>query len=106
MIKYIIYTTTNEHPRTINTPKNGRVNYTAYKCETYESLVTTACHLANTGVRFTVEGVYTKAPKPPKWVQWEYLATGRLYYAPDTWNDSRMVAEFGGIAEEWHRVEE
>jgi hypothetical protein len=69
---YRIYVASNEHPRTINTPRNARTNYTCFECATKADVVAKFLELKAQGVtpyemrtpacnactiRYTAEGV-------------------------------------------------
>lgn len=47
---YRIYIHSNEHPRTINTPCNGRTNYTCFECATKEEVLAKYLELAEQGI--------------------------------------------------------
>lgn len=50
MKAYHIYIHSNEHPRTINTPRNGRTNYTCFECATKEEVIAKVLELAEQGI--------------------------------------------------------
>ena len=39
MKKYTLYFRSNEHPRTINTPRNARTNYSTVECDTEREVI-------------------------------------------------------------------
>jgi hypothetical protein len=47
---YHIYIHSNEHPRTINTPRNGRTYYTCFECATKEAVLAKVGELAEQGI--------------------------------------------------------
>ena len=49
MTNYIIFIRSNEHPRTINTPRNGRTYYTAIRVQGKQALIEKAAELQNAG---------------------------------------------------------
>ena len=49
MKEYRIYIKSNEHPRTINTPRNGRTNYTKITVEGKEAFITKLNELVANG---------------------------------------------------------
>ena len=50
MTNYNIYIRSNEHPRTINTPMNGRTNYTKITVQGKEALRNKVLELVRDGV--------------------------------------------------------
>lgn len=51
MTNYTIYISSNEHPRTINTPRNGRAYYTDIRVQGKRALVDKVSELLNAGER-------------------------------------------------------
>lgn len=47
---YRIYIHSNEHPRTINTPRNGRTYYTCFECATKADVLAKVIELAEQGI--------------------------------------------------------
>ena len=50
MNAYHIYIRSNEHPRTINTPRCGRTYYTCFECATKEEVIAKYLELAEQGI--------------------------------------------------------
>lgn len=50
MKAYHIYIHSNEHPRTINTPRNGRTYFTCFECKTEEEVIAKVAELAEQGI--------------------------------------------------------
>ena len=50
---YGIYIISNEHPRTINTPRNGRTNYTLFEVQGKEAFIEVLNALVQAGEKVT-----------------------------------------------------